>query len=86
LGKLKSGTWFAWGVSEKLSKSCKGNFADKEGGSLGMRLGEVADSPFTGGKIERLFGEREEQKGMRRRKRRRQTNKISRFLLRIRKK
>jgi len=44
------------GVSEKLSKSCKGNFAGAEGGSLGMRLGEVADSPFTGRGNERKFG------------------------------
>ena len=56
MGKLKSGTGFALGVSEKLSESCKGNFAGAEGGSLGMRLGEVADSPFTGREIERKFG------------------------------
>ena len=51
------------GVSEKLSESCKGNFVGAEGGSLGMRLGEVADSPFTGRKIERMFGGEREGEG-----------------------
>jgi hypothetical protein len=34
------------GVSEKLSKSGKGNFAEAESGSLGMRRVKVADSPL----------------------------------------
>jgi hypothetical protein len=29
-----------WGVSEKLSESCKGNFAGAGSGSMGMRLDE----------------------------------------------
>jgi hypothetical protein len=47
-GKLKGETRFALGVSEKLSESCKGNFAGAEGGSLGMRQGEVVKSPISG--------------------------------------
>jgi len=35
------------GVSEKLSKSIKGNFGDAGSGSLGMRLVKVVDSPFS---------------------------------------
>jgi len=33
-----------WGVSEKLSESCKGNFADAGSGSMGMRRDELANS------------------------------------------
>jgi len=53
--KLKSGTRFALGVSEKLSKSCKGNLADEGGGSLGMRRVKVADSPFQVRKTKRYL-------------------------------
>jgi hypothetical protein len=60
------------GVSEKLSKTCKGNFVGAEGGSMGMRLGEEAKSPISGKEIERKFGE-----GKRKRKR---PNGNSRFL------
>jgi hypothetical protein len=35
-----------WGVSEKLSESCKGNFAGAGSGSMGMRLDELANSSF----------------------------------------
>ena len=38
-----------WGVSEKLSESCKGNFAGAGSGSMGMRLDELANSSFLGG-------------------------------------
>jgi len=35
-----------WGVSEKLSESCKDNFAGAGSGSMGMRLDELANSSF----------------------------------------
>jgi hypothetical protein len=37
-----------WGVSEKLSESCKGNFAGTGGGSMGMRRDELANSSISG--------------------------------------
>jgi hypothetical protein len=37
-----------WGVSEKLSESCKGNFAGAGGGSMGMRQDELANSSILG--------------------------------------
>jgi hypothetical protein len=61
-----------WGVSEKLSESCKGNFAGAGSGSMGMRLDELANSSFLQeGKLE---GD------LRRRGKRRGSNKISSFL------
>jgi hypothetical protein len=63
-----------WGVSEKLSEPCKGNFVGEEGGSLGMRRDEEVDSSHLGGEIEEMFGEGRESKGKKR------PNKFSRFL------
>ena len=37
-----------WGVSEKLSESCKGNFAGAGSGSMGMRQDELANSSILG--------------------------------------
>jgi hypothetical protein len=48
------------GVSEKLSNSCKGNFAVAEGGSMGMRLDEVVNHPFSGRDFKRIWREMKE--------------------------
>ena len=37
-----------WGVSEKLSELCKGNFASAGSGSMGMRQDELANSSLSG--------------------------------------
>jgi hypothetical protein len=52
-----------WGVSEKLSESCKGNFAGAGSGSMGMRLDELANSSFLGGEIGRRFEEKRQRGG-----------------------
>jgi len=53
-----------WGVSEKLSESCKGNFAGAGSGSMGMRLDELANSSFLlGGEIGRRFEEERKRGG-----------------------
>jgi hypothetical protein len=36
-----------WGVSEKHSESCKGNFAGTGSGSMGMRRDELANSSIS---------------------------------------
>jgi hypothetical protein len=39
---------FALGVSERLSKTIRGNFGCQESGSLGMRRVKMANSPLFG--------------------------------------
>jgi len=50
------------GVSEKLSESCKGNFVDAEGGSLGMRRVKRQIHPLQVRRMERSL-ERERGRG-----------------------
>jgi hypothetical protein len=54
-----------WGVSEKLSESCKGNFAGAGSGSMGMRLDELANSSFLQeGKLEGDLRRRGKEEGV----------------------
>jgi hypothetical protein len=54
--KLKSISMARKGVSEMLSSSIKATLLSWEAGVSGMRLGEVADHPWSNWDFEKVFG------------------------------